>query len=68
MADVVIRGLSDAVVARIDADATAQGLSRQEYLRRRFEAERSAAHQPVDSRSLICDARLPQPAILAISM
>ncbi len=41
MADVLIRGLSDAAVARIDADAAAQGLSRQEYLRRRFEAERA---------------------------
>lgn len=41
MADVLIRGLSDAAVAHIDAAATAQGLSRQEYLRRRFEAERS---------------------------
>jgi hypothetical protein len=39
MADVLIRGLSEAAVARIDADAAARGLSRQEYLRRRFEAE-----------------------------
>ncbi|KWX25860.1 hypothetical protein [Mycolicibacterium wolinskyi] len=41
MADVLIRGLSDAAVARIDAAAAEQGLSRQEYLRRRFEAERA---------------------------
>lgn len=41
MADVAIRGLSDAAVAHIDAAAAAQGLSRQEYLRRRFEAERT---------------------------
>lgn len=41
MADVLIRGLSDAAVAHIDASAAARGLSRQEYLRRRFEAERS---------------------------
>lgn len=41
MPDVLIRGLTEAAVARIDADATAQGLSRNEYLRRRFEAERS---------------------------
>ena len=41
MADVLIRGLSEAAVARIDADATAHGLSRNEYLRRKFEAERS---------------------------
>lgn len=41
MADVLIRGLSDAAVAHIDASAAAKGLSRQEYLRRRFETERS---------------------------
>ena len=39
MADVLIRGLSEAAVARIDADAATRCLSRQEYLRRRFEAE-----------------------------
>ncbi len=39
MADVLIRGLSDDAVARIDSDAAALGLSRQEYLRRRFEVE-----------------------------
>lgn len=37
MADILIRGLSDAAVSRIDAAAAARGLSRQEYLRRRFE-------------------------------
>ena len=41
MPDVLIRGLSEAAIARIDADAAATGLSRNEYLRRRFEAERS---------------------------
>lgn len=41
MPDVLIRGLSEAAVSRIDADAASQGLSRNEYLRRRFEAERS---------------------------
>jgi hypothetical protein len=41
MPDVLIRGLSEAAIARIDADATAHGLSRNEYLRRRFESERS---------------------------
>jgi len=39
MGDVLIRGLSEAAVARIDADATARGMSRQEYLRQRFEVE-----------------------------
>jgi hypothetical protein len=43
VADVVIRGLSVAAVDRIDADAAAHGLSRQEYLRRRFEAEGAVA-------------------------
>lgn len=43
MTDVLIRGLSEAAVARIDADAAACGLSRNEYLRRRLEAERSAS-------------------------
>ncbi len=42
MPDVLVRGLSDAAVARIDLDAAARGLSRNEYLRRRFESERSA--------------------------
>jgi hypothetical protein len=40
MADVLIRGLSEAAVARIDAEAASRGLSRNEFLRRRFEAER----------------------------
>ncbi|MFY1599617.1 hypothetical protein [Micromonospora sp. WMMD737] len=39
MGDVLIRGLSEAAIARIDADAAARGLSRQEYLRTRFESE-----------------------------
>lgn len=37
MPDVLIRGLSDAVVLRIDAEAAALGLSRNEFLRRRLE-------------------------------
>jgi hypothetical protein len=52
MADVLIRGLSEAAIARIDANAAAHGLSRNEYLRRRFEAERSSsattAHLTID--------------------
>jgi hypothetical protein len=40
VADVLIRGLSEAAVARIDAEAASRGLSRNEFLRRRFEAER----------------------------
>ncbi len=37
MPNVLIRGLSDAAVERIDGAAAALGLSRNEYLRRRFE-------------------------------
>jgi hypothetical protein len=37
MANVLIRGLSDAAVERIDAEAAALGLSRNEFLRRRLE-------------------------------
>lgn len=37
MPNVLIRGLSDAAVERIDENAAALGLSRNEYLRRRFE-------------------------------
>jgi len=43
MPDVLIRGLSQAAVARIDAEAASHGLSRNEYLVRRFEAERSSS-------------------------
>jgi hypothetical protein len=43
MPDVLIRGLSEAAVARIDVDAASVGLSRNEFLRRRLEAERSTA-------------------------
>ncbi len=43
MGDMLIRGLSEAAIARIDADATARGMSRQEYLRQRFEAEGAVA-------------------------
>lgn len=37
MPNVLIRGLSDEAVDRIDADAAALGLSRNEYLRRKLE-------------------------------
>ncbi|MDT5047253.1 MAG: hypothetical protein QOE94_2862 [Mycobacterium sp.] len=49
----LIRGLSDAAVARIDADAAARGLSRQEYLRRRFERESTVG--PSSQRTLTID-------------
>jgi hypothetical protein len=53
--DVSIRGLSVAAVNRIDADAAARGLSRQEYLRRRFEAEGSVAALHRRSRLTLAD-------------
>jgi hypothetical protein len=46
MGDVLIRGLSDEAIARIDADAAARGLSRQEYLRTRFESEGTVSVAP----------------------
>jgi len=39
MTDVLIRDLEPEDVARLDARAAAQGLSRNEYLRRRLEQE-----------------------------
>ena len=39
MPNVLIRGLSEAAVAHIDADAAAHGLSRNEYLRRQLAGE-----------------------------
>jgi hypothetical protein len=41
MADILIRGLTDEAVGRIDAEAKFRRLSRNEYLRRRLEDERA---------------------------
>jgi plasmid stability protein len=41
MADILIRDVSDEVVAAIDAKAARVGLSRAEYLRRALERERT---------------------------
>lgn len=43
MTDVLIRGLSDATVERIDAEASELGLSRNEFLRRKLEGSAVAA-------------------------
>lgn len=43
MTNVLIRGLSEAAVERIDAEAAALGLSRNEFLRRRLEQDAAAA-------------------------
>lgn len=39
MTNVLIRGLSDTALGRIDAEAAALGLSRNEFLRRRLEGQ-----------------------------
>lgn len=39
MTNILIRGLSDETVARIDRSAAGLGLSRNEYLRRRLEGD-----------------------------
>ena len=39
MTDVLIRGISEEALARIDAESAALGLSRNEYLRRKLEGE-----------------------------
>ncbi|WP_084043272.1 type II toxin-antitoxin system VapB family antitoxin [Mycobacterium avium] len=57
MGDVLIRGLTDKAVARIDADAKARGLSRQEYLRQRFEAEGESTVTPARRGLTIDDLR-----------
>lgn len=43
MTDILIRDVSDDVVAAIDAKASRVGLSRAEYLRRALERERTPA-------------------------
>lgn len=42
MTNVLIRGLSNAAVERIDAEASALGLSRNEFLRRKLEGATTA--------------------------
>lgn len=42
MTNVLIRGLSNAAVQRIDAEASALGLSRNEFLRRKLECVTTA--------------------------
>lgn len=43
MANVLIRGVSDAALERLDSEAAAQGLSRNEYLRRKLEVDTTPA-------------------------
>ena len=47
MTNVLIRGLSDEALQRIDADARVLGLSRNEFLRRKLEAGGSSSSREV---------------------
>ncbi len=60
MSDVLIRGLSEDAVARIDTDAAARGLSRQEYLRQRFEREGTVS--PTQRALTLADLRRAEAA------
>lgn len=43
MTNILIRGLSDEAIARIDMEAAEMGLSRNEFLRRRLEGDKPRA-------------------------
>ncbi|WP_280923965.1 type II toxin-antitoxin system VapB family antitoxin [Ornithinimicrobium cryptoxanthini] len=47
MADVLIRDVPEAVLARVDARAARLGLSRVEYIRRRLAADAASEGSPV---------------------
>jgi hypothetical protein len=69
MANVLIRDLSQEAVDRIDAQAASLGLSRNEYLRRKFEADAGpAADREVTAedwhRSAEVFADLADPAVM----
>lgn len=69
MADILIRGVPDEVVAAIDEKAKRVGLSRSEYLRRTLERERGRGASPVTLHSLERVASLAQdlddPAVMS---
>lgn len=52
MVDILVRDVPDDVVAAIEVNARAVGLSRVEYLRRLLERERSAGRSEVTVESL----------------
>jgi hypothetical protein len=52
MTDVLIRNLEPEDVARLDAQAAAVGLARNEYLRRRLQQEARRGHGPVTTPTL----------------
>lgn len=58
MADVLIRDLSDAVLAGVDAHAARLGLSRVEYIRRRLAADAVSTDDAVSADDLSAFAEL----------
>lgn len=52
MADVLIRDVSEAVLAGVDARAARLGISRVEYIRRRLAADAATAVTPVSAQDL----------------
>ncbi len=52
MPDILIRNVSEAAVERIDHAAAELGLSRNEYLRRRFEVEQPLARGEMSAADL----------------
>lgn len=69
MTNVLIRGLSDEAIARIDRSAEELGLSRNEYLRRRLEGDtpRTTAKTTDEdwTRSAAIFADLADPDVMA---
>ena len=69
MTNVLIRGVSDEAVARIDAESAALGLSRNEFLRRKLEADIAPAPRAAVTdfdwqRSAEVFADLADPAVM----
>ena len=52
MADVLVRGVPEAVLAGVDAHAARLGLSRVEYIRRRLAADASTSAEAVSAADL----------------
>jgi hypothetical protein len=52
MPDELIRDVSEAVLARVDAHASRLGISRVEYIRRRLAADAATASAPVSVNDL----------------
>ena len=52
MADLLVRGLAEDDLARLDAHARRQGVSRNEYVRRRLSADAHAGQAPVSAEDL----------------